>query len=578
MPEISQSVGGGYNLNCYGDNTGFIVLHPEGGDITNAPYQFQWKQGGTSPELHNLVAGDYTVTIRDGMNCSITDTIPIAQPNKLQIDSVKISDHNGFEVSCFEGSDGTIRIFGNGGEGRYNYDWTADNIGLGRDTSFIDNLTTGSYKLNLTDGNNCQVTWAAPLESPARLTLRFENSNVNCTGDVKGITRAVVSGGLSAYTYLWEDNNSEAGALRDGLDTGKYVLTVTDRNLCQIKDTSVIVQNPPVQVTIQVIDSISCHNDVDGTLKALVTTGIAPFTYEWNTGSHSETVSGASANYSVTVTDADQCSGSQSFFFDDPGELSAVVDVTGPRCFGYDDGSVTLGATGGTPGYNYYWNDVLVDENLVEQLKAGNYVLRIKDSRDCSFDTTILIKEPEPLSLSLDETNTVPPFCPDWQNGALAIRVTGGTPVYQFKWTDYPDESDSILNDVRENDYEVSVTDIQGCTAEGTFNLKALNSSCLGIPTAFTPNYDFANDTWEINYINQDGGEASFHEIYPDGVIEIYDRLGSLVYRCTGGCAEPWNGEDMKGRALPVDSYYFIIQLNNGKDQPPIKGIVTIIK
>ncbi len=173
------------------------------------------------------------------------------------------------------------------------------------------------------------------------------------------------------------------------------------------------------------------------------------------------------------------------------------------------------------------------------------------------------------MKLSLDEVNTVSPFCPDWQNGALAIRVTGGSPVYQFKWTDYPDEADSILNDVRENEYEVSVTDIQGCTAEGTFNLKALNSSCLGIPTAFTPNYDFANDTWEINYINQDGGEASFHEIYPDGEIEIYDRLGSLVYRCTGGCAEPWNGEDMKGRALPVDSYYFIIQLNNGKDTAP---------
>ena len=61
----------------------------------------------------------------------------------MQIDSVQMSDHNGFAVSCFEGSDGTIRIFGNGGEGSYNYDWNANNISLGRDTSYIDNLTTG---------------------------------------------------------------------------------------------------------------------------------------------------------------------------------------------------------------------------------------------------------------------------------------------------------------------------------------------------------------------------------------------------------------------------------------------------
>ncbi len=432
------------------------------------------------------------------------------------------------------------------------------------------------YKLNLTDANNCAVTWTTLLESPDQLNLRFENTNVNCTGDIKGITRAEVTGGLPAYTYLWKDGPSDQEW--SGLDTGIYVLTVTDRNLCQIIDTSVIIQNPPVQVSIQVIDSISCHNEIDGKLMALVTTGIAPYTYKWSNNIHTETISAGSGNYDVTVTDADQCSGTQSIVFNDPDELSAVIDVTIPQCFGYTDGSVTLGATGGTPGYIYYWNDSLVNGNFVDQLSAGSNILRITDKRECSYDTAILIKEPEPLKLSLDEVNTVSPFCPDWQNGALAIRVTGGSRVYQFNWTDYPDEADSILNDVREDEYEVSVTDIQGCTAEGTFNLKALNSSCLGIPTAFTPNYDFANDTWEINYINQDGGEASFHEIYPDGEIEIYDRLGGLVYRCTGGCAEPWNGEDMKGRALPVDSYYFIIQLNNGKDTPPIKGNVTIIK
>jgi gliding motility-associated-like protein len=327
-----------------------------------------------------------------------------------------------------------------------------------------------------------------------------------------------------------------------------------------------------------VTDSISCHDGVDGRLTAQVISGIAPFSYAWSTGGHVESVSGPGGTYSVTVTDSAQCIGTQSYVFEDPGKLAADVIINGPKCFSYTDGSVTLGASGGTPGYIYYWDNVLVNGTLVDQLQAGNYMLRITDRRECSFDTVIIVKEPEPLQLTIDETNTVSPFCPDWQNGALSIHVTGGSPLYLFEWKNYPDESDSILNNVGENDYEVSVTDIQGCKAEGTFNLKALNLSCLGIPTAFTPNYDFANDTWEINYINEDGAEASFHDIYPDGVIEIYDRLGSLVYRCTGGCPEEWNGDDLKGRPLPVDSYYFIIQLNNEKDTPPIKGIVTIIK
>jgi gliding motility-associated-like protein len=577
VPEISQSIAGGHNVNCYGDSSGYIVLHPEGGDISKAPYQFQWQQGDTSRELKNLVAGDYIVTVTDGINCSISDTITIAQPDKLLIDSVRISDHNGFAVSCFEGYDAAIRIFGNGGTGKYNYNWSVNNSALGRDTSYIDNLTAGSYKLDLTDANYCNVSWTALLESPEQLKLRFENTNVNCTGKEKGSTRAIVTGGLPSYVYAWDSPASTDQEL-SGLDTGLYVLTVTDRNLCRITDTSVIAQNPPVQVTIQVTDSISCHNEIDGKLTAVVATGIAPYTYKWSNNLPTETISAGRGSYSVTVTDSAECTGTQSIVLDDPDQLSALVDIAGPRCFGYTDGSVTLGATGGTAGYIYFWNDVLVNGTSVDQQKAGSYMLRITDSRECSYDTAIIIMEPGPLNLSFDENNTVPPFCPDWQNGALAIRVTGGTPIYQFEWTDYPDEADSILNNVRENEYEVSVTDIQGCKAEGTFNLKAMNSSCLGIPTAFTPNYDFANDTWEINYINEDGGEANFHDIYPNGVIEVYDRLGSLVYRCTGGCPEQWNGEDTKGRALPVDSYYFIIQLNNGKDIPPIKGIVTIIK
>ncbi len=577
LPEVSQSITGGYSLNCFGDNGGSIILHPEGGDTRTSPYQFHWTQGSSAGELHNLVAGDYIVNIKDGINCSITDTISITEPPVLQIDSSHVTGHNGFAVSCFDGNDGDIRIYGKGGEGSYRYEWTVNNAPLGQDTSYIDNLVTGQYKINLYDANNCVTSRDFLLESPPQLTLLFENTNVNCTGLVKGSTRAMITGGLPDYGYSWETGESTQS--RINLDTGRYALTVTDKNLCQVIDTSVIIQNPPVQITIQVTDSISCSGGTDGVLRAQVNTGIAPYQFDWNTGMHTETISNVNeGNYSVSVTDADQCSGTQSFIFSDPPKILAVVDVTGPSCFKSTDGSVTLGAFGGTPEYSYSWNDTLVDGIFVDQQIAGNYMLRIRDRRNCMIDTSIIIKEPEQLELTIDEINTEAPFCPDWQNGALAIRVSGGTPVYQFNWTGYPEETDSILNDIREDDYELSVTDLHGCTAEGIFTLSARNNTCLGIPTAFTPNYDFANDTWEINYINMDGGEANFHDIYPDGTIEIYDRLGNLVHHCTGGCAEPWNGEDLKGRPLPVDSYYFVIDLNNGKDQPPIKGVVTIIK
>ncbi len=128
--------------------------------------------------------------------------------------------------------------------------------------------------INLTDANNCAASGSYRLESPDTLRVEFDNTNVNCTGLKKGSTRAIVSGGLPDYTYLWKTGESEPS--RTGLDTGRYVLTITDRNLCQLTDTSIIIQNPPVQITILVIDSISCPGGSDGQLTAQVNTGIVP--------------------------------------------------------------------------------------------------------------------------------------------------------------------------------------------------------------------------------------------------------------------------------------------------------------
>jgi gliding motility-associated-like protein len=280
----------------------------------------------------------------------------------------------------------------------------------------------------------------------------------------------------------------------------------------------------------------------------------------------------------VEVTDNEGCMGNQSLILEDPEPLNAVFTVTDALCFGSDDGTVLLGAQGGTGTFRYYWNDGLVSGNSVDNLNAGSYNLRVTDAENCTADTLVIVGQPEKLLATLDDRYTVYPFCPDWQNGALAVSVTGGVRDYEYIWTGYPQEKDSILSDIKEDSYALRIIDNQGCVADTSFSLIALNSTCLGIPTAFTPNYDDANDNWDISYITEDGREAPFSEVYPNAVIQVYDRLGILVFRCTGGCPEPWNGEDLKGRALAVDSYFYIIELNTSEDKPPLKGIVTIIR
>jgi gliding motility-associated-like protein len=199
----------------------------------------------------------------------------------------------------------------------------------------------------------------------------------------------------------------------------------------------------------------------------------------------------------------------------------------------------------------------------------------VLDVEGCKADTLVYIGEPDALHVAPDLLNTVVPFCPDWQNGALAVRVQGGTPIYQYQWAGFPG-GDEVLSGIREGEYSLHVTDVNGCSVDTMLVLTSLNNNCLGIPTAFSPNYDYANDTWEITYISEDGSEVALWVVYPDANLQVYDRLGNLVYRCTGGCQENWNGEDAQGRLLPVDTYYYILDLH--RDTPVLKGIITLIR
>ncbi|HOF22114.1 MAG TPA: gliding motility-associated C-terminal domain-containing protein, partial [Bacteroidales bacterium] len=121
-----------------------------------------------------------------------------------------------------------------------------------------------------------------------------------------------------------------------------------------------------------------------------------------------------------------------------------------------------------------------------------------------------------------------------------------------------------ILNIV-EGKFVVAVTDINGCTVRDSVLVKPLNSTCLIIPNAFSPNGDLVNDKWNIGLI----------ELYPEAEVKIFNRWGGTVWKSERGYPHPWDGRS-NGTPLPVDSYHYIIDL--GKGRKPIVGNVTIVR
>jgi gliding motility-associated-like protein len=86
------------------------------------------------------------------------------------------------------------------------------------------------------------------------------------------------------------------------------------------------------------------------------------------------------------------------------------------------------------------------------------------------------------------------------------------------------------------------------------------------MPTAITTNDDGVNDVWNIEKLAG----------YTQAVMEIYDQWGTMVWRSEPGYPQPWDGRNMNGRLVPVDSYHFVINFNDGSSDPLV-GIVTVI-
>jgi gliding motility-associated-like protein len=113
--------------------------------------------------------------------------------------------------------------------------------------------------------------------------------------------------------------------------------------------------------------------------------------------------------------------------------------------------------------------------------------------------------------------------------------------------------------------YWVEVTDEHLCTNSDTMAVTVIRQ--LDIPNAITPNNDGDNDKWKIPGLI----------LYPNNVVKIYDRWGDLVYQARGyDESKYWDGTDMNGKELPMDSYYYMIKLGTG--EKPIFGSVTIIR
>lgn len=287
-PNVSSTASA---LNCFGQTNGSVSLNVSGG---TPPYNISWSNSGSGNTISGLSAGIYTATVTDAANCAavVSDTV-ISPTQALAIASSS-------NISCKGAADGSIDINVQGATPPYNFQWSDNGTGAQRS-----GLAAGTYSLVLTDANNCAIansnfTITEPaILSGSVLSLR----NVRCFGQQNGSARIAVVGGTPQYSINW--SNTAQGDSLNGLAAGTYAAWISDANGCT--DTLDVIITEPVQLaaTPGSSDASGANN---GRAWVTVSGGTAPYTFSWNPAGSGDTISGlAPGNYSVTVTDANQC-------------------------------------------------------------------------------------------------------------------------------------------------------------------------------------------------------------------------------------------------------------------------------
>ncbi|MEL6924436.1 MAG: gliding motility-associated C-terminal domain-containing protein, partial [Bacteroidota bacterium] len=172
----------------------------------------------------------------------------------------------------------------------------------------------------------------------------------------------------------------------------------------------------------------------------------------------------APGTYTVTVTDANGCEATATVVINEAVSITIVPRVTEPACGGDCTGTITPEVTGGNGELSYLWSDGSTEKDRTG-LCAGDYTLTVTDADGNTSTTAATISEPDPVMASI--SGSTPPACSGDATGSASAAASGGTAPYTFAWSNGATTTD--LSDLPAGNYDLTVTDANGCTMEASF-------------------------------------------------------------------------------------------------------------
>ena len=507
-------------------------------------------------------AGTYTITYTTAGSCPNSSNVTV---------TINALDDATFTMTptC---DGGTASVSGTSG-GTFTFTVApGDGAVINGSTGTVSNGTNGStYDVTYTTNGACpvssnQTVTALPADDPSfTLTPACDGATATITGTTGG-TFSFASAPTDGATI-----DPTTGTISNGSSGGNYTVTYTTNGACPMS----MSQNVTALLT-PVLDPIADQSACD------------QFVLPTITGSN---LSGNEAYYNNaqllggTVITGPLTTSQTVYVYDDNGgcsdEISFVVTINTTddpsftltdHCEGSANSASISGITGGVfeivpPATDGASIDGTTGE-LINGVGGTIYTVLYTTNGACPASTTQTVEVfviPASPIVSSDET-----YC---LGDSLNPMTATGT---NLTWYDDMSLSNVVATgstytstNTLEGTYYYYVTQTEnGCESAESSIAQIIQVCDPTVPTAFTPNGDGAHDDWEI---------PNLDVVFPNNIVRVYNRWGNLVFESPQGDYDNnrWDGT-YNGDLLPVGSYYYIIEPNDGKSEAKT-GTVSIL-
>ncbi len=478
------------NLTCKGNQSGTITVTAEGG-VAPLTYSIDGTNYQNENTFNGLSANSYTVYVKDANGSVKSEPITITEPDE----DLTLTAGTTTKVSCKDGNNGTVVMTVAGGTAPYTLTYNNQNMTLVAGDNTVENLTAGTYTMNLADANSCTATANVTIEEIDELVITPGTvTDVTCNGATTGKIPVVVAGGTEGYTIEWNGGSYTLTAAGEytitDLAAGNYTITVTDNNGCPAQTESIRVSEPQaLSMMVGVVGNIACFGETNGYVPVIANGGTLPYTVMAALGTDTtkitmdaagrDTVKNLKAgDYTIIVKDANGCEVNATATVTEPAQLTITnTEITAPSCNAanattesglLNNGKIVVTATGGTGAITYSIDGTNYQaSNVLNTLTAGTYTVYVKDANGCPAQMDN-VEIAAPVAMTASVINVVNVKCKGALTGSAEVTVENGKSPYTYSWNSNPEQHTAVASTLKAGDYTVVVTDDLGCTVTAT--------------------------------------------------------------------------------------------------------------